>query len=109
MIFEMNYETKEDLYCRVVIKCGISNLINAFYKMLDGYAKDENGNIPDYDGLDHELMYGEDRSLKIAIASVTGSSVWGKSEFTLTEDQIKKVALLAEKISTLADGAMNKS
>lgn len=109
MKFEINFESKEDLYRRVVMLCGISNLVNTFYKMLDGYTEDENGNIPDYDGFDHELMCGEDRGTEIALRSITGASIWDKKEFMLTKDQIKKVASLATKISILAEGEINKS
>jgi len=109
MKFEINFEAKEDLYRKVVMLCGISNLVNTFYKMLDGYTEDENGSIPDYDGFDQELMWGEDRSMEIALRSVTGESIWCKKEFMLTKYQIKKVASLATKISTLADGEINKS
>ena len=109
MIFEVNYENKEDLYRRVVMECGIPNLVKAYWDMLDEITKDENGKTPEYDNLDNELMWGDGDPVSIAVLSVTGERFYSREKVPLTLNQIKKVALIASKIDVLSTGMMNKS
>ena len=109
MMFEVNYETKEDLYRRVVMECGIPNLVKAYWDMLDEITKDENGKTPEYDNLDNELMWGDGDPMAIAVLSVTGERFYGGETVPLTLNQIEKVALIASKIDVLSTGRINKS
>lgn len=86
---------------------GISNLVNAYYEMLDETVTRISGEkCEDYDGLDLELLWGEKNWNDIAVM-VIAKTRWNDAfdkQYLLTRDQMKNIITLASDIEELAIG-----
>lgn len=108
MKFEINYEGKEDLYRKVVMLCGISNLVNTFYEMID--AKSKEYGIDEFDDIIDMMHGGQNTITWFAALCVNNDINWyDVNKHTFTLEEAKEVIEIENSINDIVFGKGGKS